>query len=142
MCKFHLFHGRMRSAVRIYDTVAKEITVARHINAEVATVCIIVFAVFILNKKSLVYPVPNPTTLEVRVFVDSFPLSPKVTGRVTHGMGIFRRSYRTVATFFSDFFQPSCTRILRYIHVGIPFPKSTFVVDRTVHCSFFLILYI
>ena len=136
------FHSRMRSAVRTHDTVAKEIAVTRHVFAEVATVSIIFFSVCILGKQTLVNPVPNVAALEVRVFVDRFPLVPKVTGRVTHRVGIFGRCNRTVAAFFTYLFQPFCTWILRDIHVGVPFPLCTFVVDRTAHHGLFFVLYI
>ena len=132
----------MRSAVRVHDAVAKEVTVARHVFAEVAAISIIFFSVCILDKKTLVNPVPDITALEVRVFVDRFPLVPKVTGRVTHRMGIFGRCNRTVAAFLAYLFQPFCARILRDIHVGVPFPLCTFVVDRTTHHGLFLIFYI
>ena len=59
VCIFHFFHRRMRRAVRVDDTVAKEVTVARHVFAEVASVSIIFFSVFILDEQALVHPVPD-----------------------------------------------------------------------------------
>ena len=129
----------MRGTVRIDEAVAKEVSVAGHIFTEVTAISIILFSVFVFYKNTLIYPVPDPATLKVRIFVDSFPLSPKVTCRVTHCVSIFGRSNRTVAAFCTDLFQPSGTRILRNIHIRIPFPKGTFVVDRTVHQTFFFV---
>ena len=90
-------------------------------------------SIFVCHVKSLVHPVPYISTLQIGIFVDSFPLIPKTTGRVSHGMGIFRWYYRTVATVFADVFQPSCTRILWHVHVRVPFPLCTLVVYGAVH---------
>ena len=70
----------MGGAIRIDQTVAKEVAVARHIFAEVTTIGVKLFSVFIFGKDTLVYPVPDPTALQVRIFVDGLPLSPQVTG--------------------------------------------------------------
>ena len=114
---FHFTHRRMRITVRIHDTVAAEVTVARHIGTEVTSVSPIVSAVLILYQDTLVYPVPDITSLEVRIAVNRFPLVPQASGRVTHGMRIFRRHHRTVTTPTADAFQPRCTRILGYVHI-------------------------
>ena len=130
---FHLVHGRMQGAVRRNDTVAAEVTVARHVGTEITSVCPERTSVLVVGQNALVYPVPDVSALQVRIFVDGFPLVPKASGRVTHGMCVFRRSYRTVAATLADLFQPACTRVLRYVHVRVPFPLGAFVVHRTVH---------
>ena len=84
----------------------------------------------------MIYPVPNISSLKVRIFVNSLPLSPKVSGGITHCVCIFRRSYRTVAAVLACVFQPTGTWILRNIHIGVPFPLSTLIVDRTIHQLF------
>ena len=84
----------------------------------------------------MVYPVPDISTLEVRIFVNRLPLSPQVSGGVSHCVRIFGRSYRTVAAVLSCIFQPVGTWILRNIHIGVPFPLSTLIVDRTIHQLF------
>ena len=117
MCILHLAHGRMRSTVRADDTVATEVSVARHVGTEVAAVCPVFASVFIFYPNTLVYPVPDVSALQVRIFVDSLPLIPETSCRVTHSVSIFRRSYRAVTSDTSDFFQPGCIRILRNIHV-------------------------
>ena len=129
----HFSHSRVRSTVRSHDTVTQEVTVTWCIYTEVTTVCPVVASVFIHLVKTLVYPVPNVTTLEVRILVDSIPLSSQVTIGVTHSVRIFRRNDWTVATLAAYTFQPLGIWILRNIHIRIPFPKSTFVVYRTVH---------
>ena len=55
-------------------------------------------------------------------------------------MRIFRRNNRAVTAAFAHCLQPVGTRILRNIHIGVPFPLGTFVVDRTVHDVFIGIL--
>ena len=130
----------MRTTIRIDKTVAEEVTIARCVYAEVTSVGPVFSSILIFLEKTLVYPVPDISTLEIRIFVNCLPLSPQVSRGVSHGMCILRRSYRTVATILSDIFQPVGTRILRNIHIGVPFPLGTFVVDRTVHDVFIGIL--
>ena len=142
MSILHFSHCRVRSTVRSNDTVAKEVTIAWSVYTEVATISPIFTAVFILLEQTLVNPVPDVTTLEVRILVDSSPLCSQVTVGITHGVRIFRRNDWTVATLAAYAFQPLSIRILRHIHICVPFPKSTFVVHRTVHthraCFLFL----
>ena len=57
-------------------------------------------------------------------------------GGVSHCVCIFGRSYRAVAAVLSCIFQTVGTRILRNIHIGVPFPLSTLIVDRTIHQLF------
>ena len=133
MSILHFSHCRVRSTVRSNDTVAEEVTIAWSVYTKVATISPIFTAVFILLKQTLVNPVPDVTTLEVRILVDSSPLCSQVTVGITHGVRIFRRNDWTVATLTAYAFQPLSIRILRHIHICVPFPKSTFVVYRTVH---------
>ena len=133
---FHFSHCRMRTTIRIDKTVAEEVAIARRVYTEVTSVGPVFSSILIFLEKTLVYPVPDISTLEIRIFVNCLPLSPQVSRGVSHGMCILRRSYRTVATILSDIFQPVGTRILRNIHIGVPFPLSTFVVDRTIHQIF------
>ena len=129
----HFSHCRVRTPVGVYKTVAKEVTVAGRIYTEIASVCPIFFPVFVFLENTLIYPVPNISTLKIRILIDSLPLSPQVSGGVTHSVRIFGRSYRAVTAVFADTFQPIGTRILRNIHIGVPLPLSTFVVNGACH---------
>ena len=133
---FHLCHRRMRRTIGTNQTIAKEITITRGIHSEIASISIEQFSIFIPLGQSLIYPVPNETTLQIRVFIDCLPLPPQVTCRITHGMSILRRHDRTITAFTTNLLQPIRTRILRHVHVRIPFPKSTLVANRTIHASF------
>ena len=130
----------MRTTIRIDKTVAEEVAIARRVYTEVTSVSPVFSSILIFLEKTLVYPVPDISTLEVRIFVNRLPLSPQVSGGVSHCVCIFGRSYRAVAAVLSCIFQPVGTRILRNIHIGVPFPLGTFVVDRTVHDVFIGIL--
>ena len=133
MCIFHLAHTRMRYTVGTYQTVAAEVTVAWHVGTEVSSVCPECLTILVMCQHTLVHPVPDVSTLQVRITVDSFPLIPQTSGRVTHGMCIFRRHHRTVATILTSAFQPACAGVLRHVHIRVPFPLSAFVVHRAVH---------
>ena len=126
----------MRTTIRIDKTVAEEVTIARCVYPEVTSVSPVFSSIFIFLEKALIYPVPDISALEIRIFVNCLPLSPQISGGVSHGMCVLGRGYRTVTTILSDIFQPVGTRILRNIHIGIPFPLSTFIVDRTIHQVF------
>ena len=126
----------MRTAIRIDKTVAEEVAIARRVYTEVTSISPVFSSILIFLEKTLVYPVPDISTLEVRVFVNRLPLSPQVSGGVSHCVCIFGRSYRAVAAVLSCIFQPVGTRILRNIHIGVPFPLSTLIVDRTIHQLF------
>ena len=129
----HFGHSRMRSTVRSYNAVTQEVTVAWCVDAEVTTIRPIFTAVLVHLEQTLVHPVPNVTALQVRIFIDGIPLSRQVTVGVTHSMRVFRWNNRTVAAFSTNFVIPCHIRILRNIHVGVPFPKGAFVVHRSVH---------
>ena len=112
---FHFSHCRMRTTIRIDKTVAEEVAIARRVYTEVTSVSPVFFSILIFLEKTLVYPVPDISTLEVRIFVNRLPLSPQVSGGVSHCVCIFGRSYRAVAAVLSCIFQPVGTRILRNI---------------------------
>ena len=77
---FHFGHGRVGGAVGIYDAVAKEIPVAGHIGAAViAAIFPEMTTVFIHGIHSLIHPIPNVSALQVRVFVNGFPLNIEVS---------------------------------------------------------------
>ena len=82
----HFGHSRVYGTVGSDDTVAQEVTVARCIHTEVATVCPIFTSVLVFLKQTLVHPVPDVTALQVRVSIDGIPLCGKVTAGVTHGV--------------------------------------------------------
>ena len=128
----------MRLAVRTYNTVADEVSVARSIFAEITAVCPEEeVAVLVIFGKCLIYPVPDESALEMVILVDVFPLKVERTGRVTHRMRIFRRTYRTARRLFSHSPEPVIIRILRYDHIRIPFKFSSFVTYRAVHAVLF-----
>src|SRR3712207_1191347 len=152
---FHLCHGRMRTAIGVDQSVVKEVSVARGVCSEVATIGIEgsgrgelgrIFLVIgsqrmvgfearqlAIDEQSLVYPVPNEATLQVRILIDSFPLAMKITRRVTHCVGIFRRHDRPITAFTSYLLQPSSAGVLWYEHVSVPFPLRTLIVYGAIH---------
>ena len=123
----------MRRAVGAYNTVAKEVTVARCIDTVVTSISPVMAAVFVVSIKTLVYPVPDVSALQVGILVDSLPLIPQVAAGVTHGMRIFGRHYRTVTALLAHGLKPFGARILRYVHVGVPLPLGTLVVHGAGH---------
>ena len=130
---FHFCHCRMQTTVGVNKTVAEEITVAGCIYSEVTSISPVFSSVLVFLEQTLIYPVPDISSLKVRIFIDSLPLSPEISGRVAHCVCIFWRDNRTVAAVLADIFQPAGTRILRYVHIGVPFPLCTFIVDGTLH---------
>ena len=133
---FYFSHSRVWSAVRVDKPIAKEVTVTRGVYTKVTSISPVFSTIFVFLEQTLIYPVPNISSLKVRIFVNSLPLSPKVSGGITHCMCIFRRSYRTVAAVLACVFQPTGTWILRNIHIGVPFPLCAFIVNRTSHDIF------
>ena len=85
----HFCHCRMRTTVGVDQPVAVEIAVAGGIYSEVASVSPVFSSVLVFLEQALVYPVPDVSSLKVRIFVDGLPLSPQVSGRVAHRMRIF-----------------------------------------------------
>ena len=86
---FHFCHCRMRTTVGVDKTVAKEITVAGCIYSEVTSVSPVFSSVLVFLEQTLIYPVPDISSLKVRIFIDSLPLSPEISGRVAHCVCIF-----------------------------------------------------
>ena len=60
---FHFSHCRMRTAIRIDKTVAEEVAIARRVYTEVTSVSPVFFSILIFLEKTLVYPVPDISTL-------------------------------------------------------------------------------
>ena len=52
-------------------------------------------------------------------------------------MGVFGGHDGTVCSAFTDAVEPLGVRILRDVHIGVPFPNGTFVADGPVHPVFF-----
>ena len=73
---FNLCHSGMRGTIRVYYTVAKEVSVTRGVYSIVTTIGIIFTSILIFFQDTLVHPVPDESALQVRVFIDSFPLIP------------------------------------------------------------------
>ena len=139
---FNFRHRGMGRAVGIDDSVAEEIAVARGIHAIVAAVSIVFHPMLVFLQETLVHPVPDETALKVRILVNRLPLVVEATRRVSHRVGILRRNDGTVASLAPNLLKPVGIGILGNIHIGIPLPEGTLVIDRTVHAALFLILYI
>ena len=129
----HFCHSRMRLTVGPHQTITTEITIAWHIYSIVSSVCPVFTTVLISFRYSLIHPVPNISTLKIWVFIDFFPLIPQITIWITHSMRVFRWNYRAIRTCFSNISQPFCTRVLRYVHIRIPFPLCTLIIYGAVH---------
>ena len=130
----HLVEGRMYGAVRGYQPVAAEVAVTRHVCTVVPSVCPEEASVLVLLGESLVHPVPDETSLEVRVLVYVLPLEVDGACGIAHGVCVFRRAYRAVAAVLSHLPEPVSSRILRHEHVRIPLEHGPFVAYRAVHC--------
>ena len=101
----YLRHTGMRGAIRPYQSVAQEVTIARCIHAKVTAIGIEGTTVLLIGlQESLIHPIPDESTLQVGVFIDGLPLIPEVTGGVSHRMGILRGGNGAVATFPTDLF--------------------------------------
>ena len=120
MSVLHFGHRRVRGTVGIDDAVTEKIAVARSIDAVIASVSPVCASVFIGLPNALIDPVPDESALQVRIPVNCLPLPPKIPVRISHGM-------------------PVGARILRHIHVRVPFPQSTLVVHGAV-CSVLLLI--
>ena len=85
----HLGHAGMRRAVGSNQAITEEVSIAWHIGSKVASISVEWAAVLRVGlQQTLIHPVPNESSLQVGVFIDSLPLVPQVAGRVTHGMSI------------------------------------------------------
>ena len=60
---FHFSHCRMRTTIRIDKTVAEEVAIARRVYTEVTSVSPVFSSILIFLEKTLVYPVPDISTL-------------------------------------------------------------------------------
>ena len=92
----HFLCLRLYATVGIYHAVDAEVSVGRSaVFTIVAAVCPVFASVGGLGGKSLVYPVPDATALQDRIFFDEIPVFLEVSETVSHGMGIFAEDERT-----------------------------------------------
>ncbi|MPM16931.1 hypothetical protein SDC9_63313 [bioreactor metagenome] len=136
---FHFGHSGVGGTVRIYYTVAEEISVAGRIRTIIATVFKVNPSIFVNCFHTLIHPIPNISPLQVGIFIDGLPLQIQVSARIPHCVRVFRRDNWAVAPFLTHFFQPCSTWILRNKHIGVVFPKPALVVYGAVHKTAFLI---
>ena len=90
---------RMIGAVCSYDSITAERIVRRIIIIEITTidedmVCAIFQRVY-WPPESLIYEIPDESTLELRIFSDKVPILLEPSKRITHGMSIFTLDERT-----------------------------------------------
>ena len=81
---FHYCKSRMQTTVGVNKTVAEEITVAGCIYSEVTSISPVFSSVLVFLEQTLIYPVPDISSLKVRIFIDSLPLSTEISGRDAH----------------------------------------------------------
>ena len=87
----------MRCPVGAHETVGAEILlVYPAVATEVATVEEVFASVRVGRLESLVYPVPDETTLQLGRFEDDVPIFLEVTGTVAHGVRVLAKDPRPV----------------------------------------------
>ena len=134
LVNFTHFDGlRFDAAVGINYTVDAEITVGRSAGITIITTIVpILTPVAGFSCKTLVYPVPDATTLQYRVLFNDIPIILEVSKTVAHGMGIFAQDERTrhflILRILLNILRRS---IHRAIDICIPLQSGTFILDRT-----------
>ena len=101
----HFLCLRLYATVGIYHAVDAEVSVGRSaVFTIVAAVCPVFASVGGLGGKSLVYPVPDATALQDRIFFDEIPVFLEVSETVSHGMAYSQRmSGRVISGFWAYF---------------------------------------
>ena len=111
------------TAIGINYTIDAEVAIGRSSGIAVVTTIIPVFAsVAGLGGKALIYPVPDATTLQYRIFLNHIPIILEVAKTVTHSMSIFTQDKRTSHfLILGILFNRLGRRVHRTINIRIPF---------------------
>ena len=127
----HLVGMWVRLAVRIDDTVVVEVVVGSRITSVVTTISIDHLAVLVIVAQSLVYEVPDKSTLIFRIFAHQIPVFLESTHRVTHSMRILTLDQRTWIVVLGISFAAAVTVIHRAEDIGLTVVSGTLILYRS-----------
>ena len=108
------------------------------LTTHISTISPVFTSGFIRNFKSLIYPIPDKTTLHVFTSTDNVPVFLKISGTISHSMCILAHNKRTFHVFTSRiFFHVVNAWIHRTYYVRIILLVSLFKLYQTRFVTFF-----
>ena len=135
---FHFPDMRMQRAVGHYQTIRTEIRIILHSDiSHISSITPDVISFLVFYRKSLIYPIPYKTTLQLIVFINQIPVIAQIPHTISHGMGIFTKDKRHGTPLIDMLPQFPHPGIHRAINIGSSFPTGPFILYRTTSVSLF-----